>query len=220
MTIENEYVPVKLSGDGTQDTFEFDFRIYAKDEIKVSWVDKATDEVVAVKVLGADYDVVINSITSEGGEVIFDPTDIPDADTWVLMESNLENAQATGFGVDSKLSEKSFEKGLDRQTRLIQQVAEQIARAIKIPASLAGEGIELTLPVPVAGALFGWNSSGDAVINYTLNTSAYLSKTSQAEAESWTENTTDTTPLRVAQAIAVWTLITLTNSVILANKHV
>lgn len=166
MAVQDTYEPIKLSGDGSQDEFSFNFRIYEKSDIKVSWIDKDTEEVVAVKVLGTDYDVTINPITSAGGVVTFEPSDIPDADTWVLLESNLAYAQATGFGVDSKLSEKSIEKALDRQCRLSQQLHDESNRSVKLRASLAGEGIDLILPVPVAGKLFGWNDTADGLVEY------------------------------------------------------
>jgi len=166
MAITDNYEPVKLSGDGVTVAFSFDFRIFENTDVKVSWIDKDTEEVIAVKVLGSDYSVAINPITTAGGVVTFEATDVPDSDTWVLMESNLVYQQPTVFGVDSKLSEKSVEKALDRQARLSQQLFDLSERSIKLPASLAGEGISVLLPVPAAGKLFGWNDDATALVEY------------------------------------------------------
>jgi hypothetical protein len=131
MSIANSYAPIKTSGDGSTDDFSFNFSIYAKSDIKVSWIVKTTG-VPTVKTLGTHYDVSINLVT-EGGVVTFDPAHIPPSTVWVYLESNIPDTQPTNFGVDSKLSEKSVEKMGDRQCRLLQQTNRQLARSLKLP---------------------------------------------------------------------------------------
>lgn len=131
MSIANSYAPIKTSGDGSTDDFSFNFSIYAKSDIKVSWIVKTTG-VATVKTLGTHYDVSINLVT-EGGIVTFDPAHIPPSTVWVYLESNIPDTQPTNFGVDSKLSEKSVEKMGDRQCRLLQQTNRQLARSLKLP---------------------------------------------------------------------------------------
>lgn len=131
MSIANSYAPIKTSGDGSADDFSFNFSIYAKSDIKVSWIVKTTG-VATVKTLGTHYDVSINLVT-EGGVVTFDPAHIPPSTVWVYLESNIPDTQPTNFGVDSKLSEKSVERMGDRQCRLLQQTNRQLARSLKLP---------------------------------------------------------------------------------------
>lgn len=131
MSIANSYAPIKISGDGSTDDFSFNFSIYAKSDIKVSWIVKTTG-VATVKTLGTYYDVSINLVT-EGGIVTFDPAHIPPSTVWVYLESNIPDTQPTNFGVDSKLSEKSVERMGDRQCRLLQQTNRQLARSLKLP---------------------------------------------------------------------------------------
>lgn len=164
MAINDTYLPVKISGDGSTVAFDFDFRVYEEDNLLVSLVDKETDQITEVLEYGTDYTVEIEPLTGDpGGTITLD--EAPSADYWVLIESNIPDDQPTSFGVDSKLSEKSIERALDRQCRISQQLSEKINRCLKLPASLAESDISVELPVPSAGKFIAWNDEEDGLEN-------------------------------------------------------
>jgi hypothetical protein len=131
MAIVNEDTKVKVSGDGSTREFSFGFKIYQKSDLTVYLIDKDTEE-IDEKTLTTDYKVSIDT-TGEGGTVEFVTLNPPSSDEWVFMFSALDYTQNVVLPTDGAFREKKVSDGLDRIVRLVQQVKEQVDRAIVIP---------------------------------------------------------------------------------------
>lgn len=159
MTISNQTVEQKVSGDGIELVFSFPFKIYEDTDVSVFTELKATGVQTAM-VLGVDYSVTINPV-AEGGTITFVLGSVPLSTEWVVMVSNLLYTQTEDIPTDGNLREESLENGLDRIVRQVQQVNDDASKALIVPTGMAG----LALPDPDADKIIGWNSTGDALEN-------------------------------------------------------
>jgi hypothetical protein len=137
MAIINTDTKVKISGDGVTREFGFDFKIYAKADLKVWLIDKTSGD-VEEKSLTTDYKVTLNRV-DEGGVIEFVTLLPPSADVWVFMFSDMPYTQNIVLPTDGAFREKKVSNGMDRLCRLIQQNREAIGRAIQVPRQTEGE---------------------------------------------------------------------------------
>jgi hypothetical protein len=161
MAITNQDTKRKVSGDGTERTFSFPFKIYRDEDITVQLIDKTTGVVTDCE-LTTNYSVYINPI-SEGGTITFTIPSTPAADEWVFMFSQLEETQNVVLPVDGAFREISVSNGLDRIVRLVQQVSERVSRAITFRIDSTQTGVDI--PEPESNKLLGWNLAGDGLEN-------------------------------------------------------
>lgn len=195
MSVTETYEPVLLETDGIETDFDFDFSVFEDTDVVVALVDPDT-LVATAQTLGVDYTVTLNTSTV-GGTVVFGTA--PADGQLVSIRRDIPTTQGTDIPSGGLFRESQIEKALDKAILLIQQLEEQIARALlQNPYTTA---LSLGLPAPEAGTVLGWNSDADALENKTPNTSAYLILASQAEAEAGTDNTKYMSALRTKQAI-------------------
>jgi len=159
MTIENTYVPVKVSGDDATLTFSFSFKIYADTDLVVYLQDKTT-EVRTTQVLGVDYSVTINPV-AEGGTITFEAASVPASTDWVEIFSIIPNTQPVDIPTDGNLREEALEGGMDRTVRQIQQLNYDLSTKVGLPTGATG----INLPEGSGDAYIGWNSTGDELEN-------------------------------------------------------
>ena len=196
MSVTETYEPVLLETDGDETDFDFDFSVFDDTDLVVALVDPDTLEVLDEPELGVDYTVTLNTSTV-GGTVVFGTA--PADGQLVSIRRNIPTTQGTDIPSGGLFRESQIENALDKMVLLIQQLEEQISRALL--QSPYGEALDLQFPGPEAGKVLGWNAEEDGLENITPNTEAYITKASQAEAEAGTDNTKYATPLRVKQAI-------------------
>lgn len=195
MSVTETYEPVLLETDGSETDFDFDFSVFDDTDVVVALVDPDT-LVATAQTLGVDYTVTLNTSTV-GGTVVFGTA--PADGQLVSIRRDIPTTQGTDIPSGGLFRESQIENALDKAILLIQQLEEQIARALlQNPYTTA---LSLGLPAPEAGTVLGWNDDEDALENKTLVDFGALALATQAQAEAGTDNATYMTPLRTKQAI-------------------
>jgi hypothetical protein len=178
MSVTNTYEPVLLTGDGSETEFDFDFKIFDDSDLVVALVDPDTLEATSQE-LGVDYTVVIDTATV-GGTVTF--VTAPEDEILVSIRRDIPVTQDTDIPSGGLFREVQIENALDKEILVIQQLQEQVDRAVlQNPYS---EAISFTLPSPVALKGLAWNSDGDGLENVDLPATAQAAaEAAQAAAE-------------------------------------
>jgi|GEM_PF-2125135 len=151
----NDVAPrVQYLADGIQSAFTFPFAIFKLADLEV-WLDDS---------LQASGYTVSGVGVSTGGVALFAVP--PPADTRVTLRRRLTIARTTDYQSDGLIRAKTLNDELDYQVAALQQVAEDVDRAVRrAPTALAA--IDLTLPEPAAGRGLKWNAGGTALVNST-----------------------------------------------------
>jgi hypothetical protein len=150
---------VAYTGDGTTTAFPFSYSVYATSEIEVRRVVTAT-EVETLMVLGTDYTVALTSTAPSAGTVTM--TTAPTTLQKLVIRAILPQTQLISLVDNESVPADTWEEGFDRAVKLIQQLQEQLNRVV-IQGVL--KTTPLTLPLPVANKLLGWNAAGTALEN-------------------------------------------------------
>lgn len=169
---------IQYTANGVQAAFTYPFAIFANDDLEVSF--GAVQQTTGFSITGAG--------SSTGGTVTFD-TAPPNA-TLITLRRVLGLERTSDFQADGIIRAKTLNDELDYQVAAIQQVSEQVSRAIVRPATSASTA-SLTLPDPVAGKAIGWNSDATGLTNdpadfattvTTVTTQAGIATSKAAEA--------------------------------------
>lgn len=125
------------AGDGSNLDFDFDFKVFAKTDIAVSFFDNDT-QAESLLLLDIDYSVTLNADqdTTPGGTIslIGDFTsDPPSADDRLAIAGALAYAQPTDITNEDGFLAQVIEDALDRLLMLIQQLDEKVGRAVIQP---------------------------------------------------------------------------------------
>lgn len=149
----NDVVPrVQYLADGIQSAFTFPFAIFKLADLEV-WQDDA---------LQAGGYTVSGAGVSTGGVALFVVP--PAAGSRITLRRRLTIARTTDYQSDGLIRAKTLNDELDYQVAALQQVAEDVDRAVRrAPTALAV--VDLTLPAPVAGKAIGWNAAGTGLTN-------------------------------------------------------
>ncbi len=161
MAINNTVTKIQEEGNGSKVAFDFPFAIYAATDLVVYKVTRATKALNTALTYGVDYTVAFTAGVENSGTVTYTvaPSTLQDS----LIVSDIPETQAVSLPVNGRFSEKQIESMGDRATRLIQQIKEEVDRAIKVNLPFAITG---TLLDPDPGMVIGWNSTGDGIQNY------------------------------------------------------
>jgi len=195
MSVTETYEPVLLETDGIKTDFDFDFSVFEDTDVVVALVDPDT-LVATAQTLRVDYTVTLNTSTV-GGTVVFGTA--PADGQLVSIRRDIPTTQGTDIPSGGLFRESQIENALDKMVLLIQQLEEQIARALL--QNPYQETSSLELPAPEAGTVLGWNDAEDAFENKTLADLAAVALASQAQAEAGVNNTVYMSALRTKQAI-------------------
>jgi hypothetical protein len=146
----------RSTGNGATTVFPYTFKVVSESDIEV-----AVDGVV--KTLTVDY--TVSGVGSDaGGNVTM--VVAPALASSVVRRRSMALVRSTDYQDQGELPASTLDADLDAAVLMIQQVDEQIGRAITLPAGVAG--ISAELPAPVASSVFAWNVAGDAIENKTL----------------------------------------------------
>jgi hypothetical protein len=152
MTIETQNTRDVATGDGAETEFPFTF-----------YLPEAFDSYIQVYVDGELIDPPLSGYSIEhndnfvGGNVVFD--DPPDLDADLLFVRVVPYTQPVDLIVEGNFDEEKVELIGDKNMMAIQQLAEQLNRALLGP--IATE-FSAALPDPVAGYLLAFNADGTA----------------------------------------------------------
>ena len=155
-----------LLGTGAQTTWPFTFKVFAATDIAVTIVNALGVETTLV--YGTDYNVTLNGNqeTSPGGTVTYPISGSPlPALSSLVIVGNLPYDQPLDLPSGGNFSPLALENELDRLTMQIQQLRENLGRALQVRVT---SGANTTLPSPAASNAIAWNVGGTGLENVPL----------------------------------------------------
>ena len=195
MTVSSTTNKIVYTGNGSTVDFDFTFKIFKDTDLTVTkyTIADGTEEVLT---LTTDYTV---SIDGDNGGTVTTVATLSSAYK-LIIQRVLDLTQEADYVENDPFPAETHEEVADRGVMISQQIKEEVDRSLKV--DVAQTGVSLTLPIPEASKLVGWNAAADALENYTPNEEAYITKASQAEAEAGTDNTKFMTSLRTSQSFS------------------
>ena len=155
-----------LLGNGSTTAFPFTFKVFAASDIQVTIANNLGIETVLV--LNTHYTVTLNANqdTSPGGTVTYpiSGTPLPSGSKLTIV-GNLPYDQPLDLPSGGNFSPLALENELDRLTMQIQQLREQVGRALVVPVNSTATP---TLPMPEASSLIAWNENAAGLENYPI----------------------------------------------------
>lgn len=133
-----------LLGNGVTTSFPFSFKVFAPTDVKVVIANSAGVETVLV--LNSDYTVTLNANqdTSPGGTITYPISGSPLPSGSVLsIIGNISYDQPLDLPSGGNFSPLALENQLDRTTMQIQQLREEMDRAVKLPPTSSESAEEL-----------------------------------------------------------------------------
>ena len=168
MTISSTTVKNSYSGNGTLDTFNYTFKIFADADIQVIIRDATATE--TVKTLTTHY-TVTGAGSASGGTIVFTAGNIPTATETVVIRRASPQTQAIDYIANDPFPAESHEEGLDRSMMAIQQLQEEVDRSIKLSRTNTMNNTEFTIgDTDRANKVFGFDSNGELVVTQELGT--------------------------------------------------
>ena len=168
MTISSTTVKNSYSGNGTLDTFNYTFKIFADADIQVIIRDATATE--TVKTLTTHY-TVTGAGNANGGTIVFTAGNIPTATETVVIRRASPQTQAIDYIANDPFPAESHEEGLDRSMMAIQQLQEEVNRSIKLSRTNTMTSTEFAVgATDRAGKIFGFDSNGELVVSQELGT--------------------------------------------------
>jgi len=168
MTISSTTVKNSYSGNGTLDTFNYTFKVFADADIQVIIRDASATE--TVKTLTTHY-TVTGAGSASGGTIVFTAGNIPSATETVVIRRASPQTQAIDYIANDPFPAESHEEGLDRSMMAIQQLQEEIDRSIKLSRTNTMTSTEFTIgDTDRAGKVFGFDASGELTVAQELGT--------------------------------------------------
>jgi hypothetical protein len=168
MTISSTTVKNSYSGDGSNDTFVYGFKIFASSDLQV--IIRSATGTETTKTLTTDY-TVTGVGTASGGNVVFESTAIPTATETVVLIRNVPQTQAIDYIANDPFPAETHEEGLDRATMTIQQMQEEINRSIKLSKTNTMTSTEFTIAAADrANKVLAFDSTGEISVTQELGT--------------------------------------------------
>lgn len=172
MSISTIYSPEHFVGDGTQDTYEFSWRILAKTDLVA--ITKTTLGVVTVLVLDTDYTIADADVNnSAGGEIVL-TVDLPNTVELFLIRATART-QEINIPEGQAFPSSVVNEGFDRLTMMIQEIDYAIRQCLRFPNS--STFVDIEVPEPENSLLLQWsslilaNSDGSSIILDSLPSS-------------------------------------------------
>ena len=168
MTISSTTVKNSYSGNGTLNTFNYTFKIFADADIQVIIRDASATE--TVKTLTTHY-TVTGAGNANGGTIVFTSGNIPTSTETVVLRRALPQTQSIDYIANDAFPAESHEEGLDRSMMAIQQLQEEVDRSIKLSRTNTMNTTEFAIgSSDRAGKIFGFDSNGELVVSQELGT--------------------------------------------------
>jgi hypothetical protein len=168
MTISSTTVKNSYSGNGTLDTFNYTFKIFANTDLQVIIRDATATE--TVKTLTTHY-TVTGAGSASGGTIVFTAGNIPSATETVVIRRAVPQTQAIDYIANDPFPAESHEEGLDRAMMTLQQLQEEVDRSIKLSRTNTMNSTEFTIgDTERAGKVFGFDASGELTVAQELGT--------------------------------------------------
>ena len=159
-----------FTGNGVTTAFPFSFKVFSAADVLVVQALTSTGA-ETVQALTTNYTVALNADqnASPGGTVTM--LVAPPTGYTLTLTSQVDNLQAVDVTNGGGFYPKVLNNAFDKATIQIQQLAEKVGRALKLPVSSTASA---DLPSPVGGTGIGWNATGTALVNFVLQTGTSL----------------------------------------------
>jgi len=168
MTISSTTVKNSYSGNGSNDTFVYGFKIFANTDLQVIIRSAAGTE--TTKTLTTHY-TVTGVGSASGGNVVFTSGNIPTATETVVLIRNVPQTQAIDYIANDPFPAETHEEGLDRATMTTQQVQEELDRSIKLSRTNTMTSTEFTVgATDRANKVLSFDSTGELSVTQELGT--------------------------------------------------
>ena len=168
MTISSTTVKNSYSGNGSNDTFVYGFKIFANTDLQVIIRSAAGTE--TTKTLTTHY-TVTGVGSASGGNVVFTAGNIPTATETVVLIRNVPQTQAIDYIANDPFPAETNEEGLDRTTMIAQQVSEATDRSIKLSRTNTMTSTEFTVgATDRANKILAFDSAGEISVTQELGT--------------------------------------------------
>ena len=168
MTISSTTVKNSYSGNGSNDTFVYGFKIFANTDLQVIIRSAAGTE--TTKTLTTHY-TVTGVGSASGGNVVFTSGNIPTSTETVVLIRNVPQTQAIDYIANDPFPAETHEEGLDRATMTTQQVQEELNRSIKLSRTNTMTSTEFTVGATErANKILAFDSAGEISVTQELGT--------------------------------------------------
>ena len=168
MTISSTTVRNSYSGDGSTDTFNYTFKIFANSDLQVIIRDASATE--TVKTITTHY-TVTGAGNANGGTVVFTSGNIPASTETVVLRRAVPQTQAIDYIANDPFPAESHEEGLDRAIMTLQQVQEEVDRSIKLSRTNTMTSTEFAIgATDRANKILAFDSSGEISVTQELGT--------------------------------------------------
>ena len=169
MTVSSTTTKNSYSGNGSNDTFAYGFKIFDDDDITVIIRTDATGT-ETVKTKTTHY-TVTNVGNTNGGNVVFTSGNIPATGETVVLRRTSEQTQTTDYVANDPFPAATHEDALDKLTFLAQEQQEELDRAIKISRTNTMTSTEFTVgATDRANKVLAFDSSGEIQVTQEIGT--------------------------------------------------
>ena len=129
MAISTTIIKNSYSGDGSIDTFAYQFKIAADADIQV--IIRSSTGAETVKTLTTHY-TVTGAGNATGGNVVFESGHIPTSTETVVIRRNTTQTQTLDLVENDPFTADSVEGAFDKNLAAIQELQEQVDRSFKV----------------------------------------------------------------------------------------
>ena len=220
MTISTTIIKNSYSGDASNNTFAYQFKISTTADMQVIIRSAAGAE--TVKTLTTHY-TVTGAKELSGGNVVFEAGHIPAATETVILRRSTTQTQALDLVENDPFTADSVENAFDKNLALVQELQEESNRSIKLSATNTMTSTEFSVDAANrANKVLAFDSSGEIAVTQELGTyqgdwsTATLFKERDFVKDTSTNNiylcivahtSTGTTPITSNADVAKWELI-------------
>ena len=178
--------------DGAKSVFSFPFPIFTAGDLEV----RANSTLVTT-----GY-AVVGEGSSTGGAVIF--TNAPANGVRITLRRRQTYARTDDFLDERAPTPHELNDAVDQNVAALQELAEQVSRSVQRPlAADLSQPLDLSLPVPEAGKVIGWNPLANGLVNLNTQTDIPVGKVQVDAAD---------TPAYLESKLEAGSNITVTNN--------
>ena len=163
MTVSSTTTKRSASGDGSNDTFSYNFKIFDDDDITVIIrTDSTGAETTKTK---TTHYTVTGVGSASGGNVVFTSGNIPASGETVVLLRTTARTQLTDYVANDPFPAATHEDALDKLTFIVQELEEEIGRAIKVSkTNIIATSEFTTSAADRANKLLSFDGSGDLTV--------------------------------------------------------
>lgn len=155
MTTTDQPNKYRYQGNGVTATFAFPGRVFAKTDLVVQIITRATNIVLETLTINTDYSVTL-ATNGTASVTITNALKIPSNLQDAFLYRSLAQTQPLRLPTGTVFPAKDTETALDRSVALVQDTDEKISRAIKLPLQTTITD-EVLVEEPVDDAILAWD---------------------------------------------------------------